>query len=131
MDDAGYIIGFVSKCASLGLNEEQTAAVYELSKQSNFGSVIGTGIMGAGLGAGAGMLHRKMSGPFEEGKANKDLEQLSAGLSPEDKEMLVRAMSQAPGHTPYSYGDAALRGATVGGLGGAASNLLSSGLLGT
>lgn len=125
----GFLVGFVTKCASFGLTEDQTNAL--LDKYASFGSVIGTGLMGAGLGAGAGMLQRKYGGPFEQSGANDEYKHLSQGMSPEDQEMLARTMALSPEHTPYTYGDAALRGATIGGLGGAASNLLSSGLLGT
>lgn len=125
----GFLVGFVTKCASHGLSEEQTCKLYTIAKSASFGSVIGTGIMGAGLGAGVGMLQRKYSGPFEQAAANQVFQQMSKDMTEEDKKNLVQLMS-SQGATPYSYGDAALRGATVGGLGGAAANLLHSGLLG-
>ena len=126
----GFLVGFVTKCAAHGLTETQTCQLFDLAKQANFASVIGTGMMGAGLGAGAGMLQRKYSGPFEQTPANQAFGQLSQDMSEEEKAKLIQEMS-AQGATPYSYGDAALRGATVGRIGGSAANLLSSGLLGT
>ena len=128
--NGGFLIGFVTKCAEHNLTASQTCKLFDLAKQADFGSVIGTGMMGAGLGAGAGMLQRKYSGPFEQTAANQAFNQLSQEMPEEEKAKLVQEMS-TQGATPYSYGDAALRGATVGGIGGAAANLLSSGLLGT
>jgi hypothetical protein len=123
----GFLVGFVTKCASFGLTEDETKAL--LGKYASLSSVLGTGLAGAGLGAGVGMLQRKYGGPFEQTEANRALAEISKDMPEEERQKLIGLMSES-GATPYSYGDAALRGATIGGLGGAASNLLWSGLTG-